>query len=272
VVLDWEAPATGDIAYYQIWRSTTALRKDATMIANNLTSIHYPDEGLTNGTPYYYWVYAFDLIDNESDPAIDDATPVLTAGDNTVPTVPVLTATAQASSILLGWTVSTDSPAGLKYYEIFRSTDGTNYTILTTMGPLSVSYADPVGSGSIDYWYKIRAVDASPNINRSLFSNVQGPLKTVLVVEILTVANDRKAQGAPCTVTVQDIASKKYYDQDGVPSWTVPTTVVSIASKGGSAQWKNLPADRIYTVTATYTQGKPLSISQAAPPWTLSFK
>jgi type II secretory pathway pseudopilin PulG len=278
VVLDWEATSAGDIAGYEIWRSTTAELTAAQRLATGVTAIYFPDTSALNETTYHYWVYAIDLVGNRSDPsAMASATPSLTAADHTPPTVPILSASAKATSIDLIWTPSQDPlppdpPSGVGGYEIFRSTDGVNFTFLAPMGPLGNSYSDDVGTDSPQYWYEMRAVDASVNANRSAFSAAVGPLRTPATKATLTVTNGRNSANTPCKVTVQDIRTKLYYDQNGVTS-AAPPNPVSIPSKGGSAQWHNLPIDGSYTVTATFTSGKPLVSSQSVPPpWTVSFK
>jgi len=274
VTLDWQTPAAGDIAYYEIWRSETPLRENATLLATNLEAVHYPDTAVANDTieephHYYYWVYSIDLVGNTSDAATADAKPSWSAGDHAAPTVPSLTATWQSTTITLSWLASQDS-SGVAYYEIVRSTDGVNYGPLAQPGPLSVSYVDSVGTDSPQYWYEIRAVDASVNVNRSAFSAPVGPLQTPITKTTLTVTNDRIGANKPCTVTVRDVVSRLYYDQNGVASNSAPT--VTIESKGGSAQWHNLPIDKTFTVAATYSSGRPLSSSQQAPPWMVSFR
>lgn len=279
VVLDWEAPGAGDIAGYEIWRSTTPDLATAQRLAVDVTAIYFPDTSALNETTYHYWVYAIDLVGNRSDPsAMATATPTVTAADHTPPTVPILSASAKATTIDLSWTPSQDPlppdpPSGIGGYEIFRSTDGVNFTFLAPMGPLANSYSDDVGTDSPRFWYKMRAVDASVNANRSAFSGIVGSLQTPATKVTLTVTNDRTSANSSCKVTVQDNRTKLYYDQSGVTSTTAPPNPVSIPSKGGSAQWHNLPIDGSYTVTATFTSGKPLTASQSVPPpWTVSFK
>jgi hypothetical protein len=277
VTLSWQRPAAGDIAYYEIWRSLSPERDSAALLGiAPRTAEQYPDTAVDNDVHYYYWVYAVDLVGNTNGSGPADATPSLSAGDHTPPTVPILTATAQPAAIALSWTVSVDPvtsepSTGLSHYEIFRSDDGVDFTFLGSAGSLSLSYSDPVGTDSPAYWYKIRAVDLSVNVNRSDFSAPVGPLQTPATTTTLTVTNDRNAASQPCTVTVQDVMSQRFYDQNGV-SYESPPASVSIASKGGSAQWRNLPLDKTYRVTATYATGNPRSSSQSAPPWTLSFQ
>ena len=277
VALHWQQPAAGDIDYYEVWRSQSDDRASAVLIATDLTAVDYPDLALTNDTTYYYWVYAIDLVGNVSGAAAASATPSLSAGDHTPPTTPTLSATIQSAAVALSWSPSNDPtppdpPSGIGYYEIYRSIDGATYSFLKQVDATAVSFSDPVGTDSPRYWYEIRAVDASPNANRSAFSAPVGPLQTPATVTTLTVSNDRTQANKSCTVTVQDVVTRLYYDQNGVTSTTPPVPAVTIASQGGSAEWHNLPLDKTYTVTATYSSGNPKVFKQSAPPWTISFK
>lgn len=279
VTLDWEKPDAGDIDYYEIWRSENADLATASQLpTSDLEAIQYTDSSVVNETHYYYWVYAVDLVGNRSPASLPaTATPTLLAGDQQAPTVPgSFTAAVQATSIMLSWTPSQDVPppepqAGLGGYEIFRSPDGVTFSYLDTVGALATSYSDNVGSESPQFWYQVRAVDASPNLNRSDFTAAVGPLKTPALPKTLTVYNDRTGAGKPCTVTVRAVGGL-YYDQDGNTSLAPPSPAVSIDSKGGSAQWRNLPGDLAYTVTATYASGNPRTITQNAPPWAVRFQ
>ena len=269
VTLGWEAPAAGDIAHYEVYRAESSDVKTASRIVT-VGSTSFPDTTVANDKHYWYWVYAVDSVDNISDPATADATPTHSAGDDIKPTPPTLTSppAVMSTSINLTWTPSTDA-SGIDRYEIFRSTDGITYAYLTKSGPTATTYSDPVGTGSLQYWYKVRAVDNSQNRLRSDFSARVVPVKTPISLATLTVTNNRTAANQPCTVTVYDPVGKKYYDRDCNATDAAPLPAPSLVSKGGSDVWK-LPSDKTYTVTATY-ENSPLSQSTASS-WTLSFK
>lgn len=92
VLLRWNKNTEFDIAQYQVYRNTTNTPGTATLIG---TTIH-PDTqfvatGLTNGTPYYFWVRAVDRmctarISNYSTPVQITPTSVI-ANNNEIPKV-----------------------------------------------------------------------------------------------------------------------------------------------------------------------------------------
>jgi type II secretory pathway pseudopilin PulG len=289
VTLDWQPPSAGDVSYYEIWRSTTAPSSetgtrsgDAVLLATDLSTFHYPDTSVTNDTTYYYWVYAIDLVGNIGIGASAYGTPSFTAGDHTAPTAPAgFSASGGSSSVTLTWVASLDPtppdvPAGVAYYEIYRSEDGVNFSPLEQVDAPNVSWSDAVGAGSPWYWYEIRAVDASVNANRSTFVVLADPVQTgPASVHTLTVTNVRPAANQPCFVTVKDVVSKLYYDQSGHTS-KAPVTV-TIPSKSGNRQWSMLPVQNTYEVTATYSSGKPPYTSFQSVPgtpatWDISFR
>lgn len=67
VTLDWDDNTEGDLAGYNIYRSTTSGSGYAQLNGSLLTSSDYTDNGVTNGTTYYYVVTAADTNENESD-------------------------------------------------------------------------------------------------------------------------------------------------------------------------------------------------------------
>lgn len=271
VTLDWRAPAAGDILHYDVYRAESSDVETASIIVT-VGSTSFPDTTVANDKQYWYWVYAVDFVGNISDPATADATPRDFADDDIKPTVPTLTLppAVMSTSINLMWLPSTDA-SGIDRYEIFRSTDGITYAYLTKSGPEATTYSDPVGTGSPQYWYEIRAVDKSLNHLRSDFSATVEPVKTPISLATLTVTNNRIAANQPCTVTtVYDPVGEKYYNQLGDATDAAPLPAPSLNSKGGSDTWR-LPSDKIYTVTATYEKNTPLSQNTASS-WTLSFQ
>jgi PKD repeat protein/glucose/arabinose dehydrogenase len=78
-----------------------------------------------------------------------------------------LTTTALTSSIRLNWTASTDN-VGIAEYEVYRSTDGSFGTLVSTS--TSTSFTDGNVSQGVDYTYAVKAVDGAGN--RSWRSNL----------------------------------------------------------------------------------------------------
>src|SRR4051812_19846045 len=74
-----------------------------------------------------------------------------------IPYQPQNLAAEQADgNILLTWSAALDATG----YAIQRSTDGVNYTALTTVGQV-VEYLDPLPGTGIMYWYQVAATNGS---------------------------------------------------------------------------------------------------------------
>lgn len=65
VTLDWADNTEGDLASYNVYRSTTS-GSYGTALATGITPSSYTDSTVTNGTTYYYVVTAVDTSSNES--------------------------------------------------------------------------------------------------------------------------------------------------------------------------------------------------------------
>ena len=63
-------------------------------------------------------------------------------------------AATSASQISIGWTNTTTSQTGVK---VQRSTDGTNFTTITTVGATATSYTDSGLAASTKYYYRVLA-------------------------------------------------------------------------------------------------------------------
>jgi chitodextrinase len=83
-------------------------------------------------------------------------------GDTTPPSAPSsLSATAASSSqINLSWTDSTDN-VGVLDYDVFRSTDGANFSVVASTS--GTSHSDTGLAASTAYWYRVTANDAANN-------------------------------------------------------------------------------------------------------------
>ncbi len=54
------------VDHYRIWYNTTGVEPTGTADISLVTSATYEVQGLTNGTPYYFWIMAVDAADNVS--------------------------------------------------------------------------------------------------------------------------------------------------------------------------------------------------------------
>jgi len=165
VDLQWSAPADIDVLGYYVYSSTNGTSYSLTGVTGNTSFI---DGGLTPNTTVYYRVYAYDKAGNistQSTPSPVSATPSL-AGDTSPPTTPTnLAITAKtSSSIKLAWTASTDN-VEVRGYKIYRSTDGTTYTLLGYTG--ETTFTDGGLAPNSTYYYKVSAYDSQTTPNES---------------------------------------------------------------------------------------------------------
>ena len=153
VNLSWSAVLNA--TSYNLYRSTTPGGEGTTPYKPGLTGTAYTDTGLTNGTPYYYWLTAVNSLGEGGHSLEVSATPqALTA--------PVLKAVAGSSVVNLNWTSST----GATGYAVYRGSPYPGSENLTT--PLAtinsgttLTYADTTGSNGTTYYYKVKALGSA---------------------------------------------------------------------------------------------------------------
>ncbi|GIG55125.1 PQQ-dependent sugar dehydrogenase [Demequina activiva] len=170
IELSWTASTDphGDLAGYQVFRSTTAGAIDTaadTPLAT-VTGTSFVDDTVTNGTEYFYAVTAFDDAGLQSNPSNEaSATPDVIVPDTTPPAAPTgLAATAGDSTITLAW--DAQSEPDLAGYQVFRA---------TTAGAIDTEADAPVATGTeatfvddaltngTEYFYAVTAIDDSDN-------------------------------------------------------------------------------------------------------------
>ncbi|MBI2589551.1 carboxypeptidase regulatory-like domain-containing protein [Candidatus Berkelbacteria bacterium] len=91
ILLSWTNPTDADFASINIYRST-ASGQTGTLIKSGATGTSYEDSGLTNGTKYYYTLYALDASGNISNPSSStssQATGTTTSQASATPTASV---------------------------------------------------------------------------------------------------------------------------------------------------------------------------------------
>lgn len=159
--LNWAAGTEGNLAGYNVYRSTSANGTFAKLNGNVLTARTLLDDTADAGVTYFYRVVAVDYQGTES------TTPSTISGsrgaDTVAPAAPsTVTAVGSETSITLGWLDNVESD--LAGYNVYRasSLDGT-YVKLNSGLLTQSDYADlaaPVGATS---YYRITAVDATGN-------------------------------------------------------------------------------------------------------------
>ncbi|MFA5795483.1 MAG: DUF2341 domain-containing protein [Candidatus Brocadiia bacterium] len=141
------------------------------VLANvNANTTSYSDAGLNSGTAYYYRIKAYRFTGG------DGAATVATAS-TVIPVAPsnLITTTVRSSAITMNWADNSNNEAG---FEVWRSVDGVNYTLLATLARNTTSYTDSGLLMAASYAYRISAYNG---IGRSDYSNLI--IETILVVE-----------------------------------------------------------------------------------------
>ena len=159
VVLTWNASAGA--SSYDLYRRTGS-EQDFTKIASTAATT-YADAGLQNGIPYAYKVTAVNSFGESGFSNALSATPQ-------APEPPVapgpptnLSATGARRKITLSWVQSPS--AGITQNLVYRSSDGANFSLLTTLSA-ATSYTDAVGTGAtFTYYVKARSAngDSAPS-------------------------------------------------------------------------------------------------------------
>jgi fibronectin type 3 domain-containing protein len=149
VTLNWTAAtsATG----YLIQRGT-ASGGAYTTLKSSAPGVSFTDNGLTNGTTYYYVMASSNVNGTGTNSAERSAIPV-----STVPVAPTgVTATPGNSQVVLNWNAS----AGATSYTVRRGTaDGGPYTNLSTTVSGTTYTNTPATSGTT-YYYMIAATNS----------------------------------------------------------------------------------------------------------------
>jgi len=128
---------------FKIYRSTNG--EDFSYLTKVDEDVNeYTDSGLLNGEKYYYRVRAY------RSSAISGYTNT-PSGVTTLPSPSLLTASAVSSTqINLSWTDNSNNEDGFK---IYRSTDGSNFSQIATVGPNTTSYSNTGLLNGEKYYY-----------------------------------------------------------------------------------------------------------------------
>ncbi len=154
VALSWQTSSNGGTPTgFDIYRGTVAGAESPTPIASGIDANTYTDQGLTDGTAYYYKMVAVNGVG--SGPASNEvaATPSLQP-----PAVPVgVAAFPGDSQVLISWATVSKAMSYRIYRGISAGAEGTPPFATTS----STSYLDQGLVNGSTYYYTVQAVDAA---------------------------------------------------------------------------------------------------------------
>jgi titin len=164
VALSWTVPADGGspITAYRVYRGTTPGGEAALPVATlGASTTSYADNGLANGTTYFYVVAAVNAV-SETRSIERTATPQAPPPVVAAPGAPQRLAASRASStrIRLSWSppVTGGSVSG---YRIYRGTSSTGAkSLIATVGTSTSSYNNSA-SRRVTYYYVVVAYNGS---------------------------------------------------------------------------------------------------------------
>jgi hypothetical protein len=161
ISLNWNA--SSGASSYNIKRSSVSGGPYTTIAS--MTSTSYVDTNLTNGVTYYYVVTAVNATGESPDSAQVSAVPQ--APPPPPPASPSgLSATSiSPSQINLVWTDNSNNEDGFK---IERSTNGTTFTQIATVGPSITTFSNTGLSKNTTYYYRVSSYGSGGN---SAYSN-----------------------------------------------------------------------------------------------------
>ena len=162
VTLRWDPVSDPLIVGYRLYSGTTSRVYTQDIDVGNTTSTLVSN--LIAGQTYFFVVTAYNNVALESPPS-NEVSYAVPASPPTAPTN-LIAAAASSSQINLSWTDNSNNETG---FEVRRSSDGTTFTEIATVGANVTTYADSGLAASTKYYYRVRAYNSAGN---SAYSNI----------------------------------------------------------------------------------------------------
>jgi hypothetical protein len=269
VSLDWNDNTEPDFSEYGIYRKTTAVtpaNANTSKIAEVRAS-RFVDTDVDIGTTYYYWLNAYDSVENVSGfAAYVEATPVvITAGpiDSTPPSTPSAPTFVSESTYLSSdggtfakITIAAPAlPAGARVNQVlYRVSGSTDFLIACELTAAGNATIDDLTVGAA-YVFAIRAVS---------FSNVRSTVSTTLS---RTAPSNTTAPNAP-TASYISGAEGSPISQGAVPMYAIGVSVTATSTSDISKVEIKIVTtnDSASTGPAWYAQGNQALFSSSIPP------
>jgi gliding motility-associated-like protein len=148
--LSWTKEIRG-VGSYELERSTDRVNFTLLKTMDELV-LTYAEDALQRNTAYWYRIRA---KKGELYSAYSEVKEIITASDVIV-NAPSLTATASetlSSTANLSWALPIGGPGT---FELERSLNGTDFTLLKSLGKAVTTYVDATLTHHTDYWYRLR--------------------------------------------------------------------------------------------------------------------
>ncbi|NBR57003.1 MAG: hypothetical protein EBU05_08210, partial [Chitinophagia bacterium] len=168
VDLSWNDPFNGGrgISSYIIQRSIDSTTWVTDSLTNSLT-LFKRVTGLTNGTPYYFRVFAINIAGNSSSSDVANAIPF------TVPSAPILTAVAGNGLVDLSWNEPSSNGRDISSYVIQTSLDSSSWTTNSSTNA-TTRFKQITGlTNDTLYYFRVYAINLAGNGSLSNVANAK---------------------------------------------------------------------------------------------------
>ena len=170
-------------AQYEVYRSATG-KANSFSIIRRTSALTYTDVNATAGNTYYYVVRAINGSVKSAFCAAQSIQYAITSLN-----APTMTLTSAASGQpVVSWT----KVNGAAQYEVYRSTNGKNFSIIRRTAALS--YTDTSAAAGTTYYYQVRAINGSV---KSAFCPAQSIQYAVASLNAPTMTLTSAASGQP---------------------------------------------------------------------------
>jgi len=171
VVLKWKPPSssgTSPLTGYRVYRKVND--SSISLVTElNASTLTYVDANVSPGQVYRYYVTAI----NELGEGVERASVTIKYCEKPEPPTN-LTAQAAVSEVKLSWQEPKDNgSADITSYRVYRSEDGTNFTLVAELNASTLSYVDENVSAGKTYWYYVTAVNEAGESRGSEIVEVQ---------------------------------------------------------------------------------------------------
>ena len=228
--ITWE-DASNDEDGFKVYRSTTIDSAFIEISDLAADSLEYIDTGLTTNTTYYYRVESYNIGYTSNYVSASGTT------SNTLLAPSGLSVTATSNTTIdLTWQDNNVNEDG---YKVARSTDGVNYTDISTLGQDVTTYTDTGLTLNTTYYYQVRGYNVSGESN-----TVSGSTKTTNILV-----------NTP-TITSATVVSYEQVDISWTDTNTNETSFELEFSSDGGANYSAVPTNPVLTTaqsSATYS-------------------